>query len=177
MHTGDEICLLRHVRFGTVLYELPPSSYRPSVVRDIRVGSHVRLKSSWIKVFLIWFTDLDYAMETWFIQACKHHSGSATRPDAIPQQDPPHTFTSLGSYPFFHVSALWGLHTSGRLFPVDVGLPVAPDFSPCFVWKESSNTQGNDDQESTHHGYALEKAKRQRGKFWKVFKEISLWHH
>lgn len=76
------------------------------------------------------------------------------------------------SYPFFYISALWGLPANKRLYPVDVWFPVAPDLPSCFVCKESCDTEGDDNQESTRHGNSLEKQKHEN-KIWKVVKDIS----
>lgn len=75
------------------------------------------------------------------------------------------------SYPFLYISALWGFPTNKRLFPVDVWLPITPDLPSCFLGKEGGNTQGDDNQESTHHGDSLEKQEDDNN-FPKLVKKI-----
>lgn len=61
------------------------------------------------------------------------------------------------SYPLFYVSPLRALPADQRLYPVDVGLPVTPDLPSGFLGEERRHAQGDDHQESTGHGDALEK--------------------
>lgn len=80
-------------------------------------------------------------------------------------------YHAVVSYPFLYISALRRLPTNERLVPVDVWFPVAPDLPSCFVGKERGYSQGDDNQESTHHGHPLRKARRQEWNLeisWKI---------